>query len=622
MLDELFMQVLDMTKMASVVILAVMLARLLLRLLLRRAPKVFSYGLWAVVLFRLLCPVSFEAPVSILPEVRPVAESYSLAEESISLAGAGEAVYQAVGDALNGGLGIQHIRTTERNAEGMTRYVTSYWWEVWVLFGQYVWAAGLGIMLLYSVVSYGKLRRRLEVALPLRDNIFVADDIQTPFVMGMFRPRIYLPCGLGQKEQAYIILHEQHHIKRRDHVIKGLAFLALCIHWFNPLVWLAFSLANQDMEMSCDEAVVRKMGQQVRADYSASLLSLATGHRMILGAPLAFGEGNPKSRIRNLANWRKPAFWVVLVAFAGCAVLVFCLLADPVSEDNRLSEMEDSRFSETEYNENENAAGEEAVGELEAAGGVVMVPTSADMEGVFDGFLYLSLDGETYRFECTNLDPGQVAADQLLEQFTEEADPQDVNWKVYSLKEYPDLSVVLAVAGSDYRYLYQYSPSRRVDGEALQQVKDAGCVVMEDGDVSAGQEIWQAFVDATEEGRRASVKLAYYNTLNPERCSEEYYEAHKEDYPSLYVLDLIYDGSGYQVKQQGGSADGERNFKYLMCYVGEPSSPSALFDTYTRYVLTNDDTVTWEDIWHGMLSSQLGDAIEHFTVYTDLEYEE
>lgn len=383
--------------------------------------------------------------------------------------------------------------------------------------------------------------------------------------------------------------------------------------------------------MSCDEAVVRKMGQQVRADYAASLLSLATGHRMMVGAPLAFGEGNPKSRIRNLANWRKPAFWVILVSFAGCVGLVFCLLADPVPQDTAISgtehggdeqqpdgEATDMTLSDGEATDKKLPDGETS-GEDGTAGDLVMVPTSADMEGVFDGFLYLSLEGETYRFECTNLDPGQVAADQLLEQFTEEADPQDVNWKVYSLKEYPDLSVVLAVAGSDYRYLYQYSPSRRVDGEALQQVKDAGCVVMEDGDVSAGQEIWQAFVDATEEGRRASVKLAYYNTLNPERCSEEYYEAHKEDYPSLYVLDLIYDGSGYQVKQQGGSADGERNFKYLMCYVGEPSSPSALFDTYTRYVLTNDDTVTWEDIWHGMLSSQLGDAIEHFTVYTDLE---
>ena len=327
MLDNIYMQVLDMSKTASIVILVVVLARLLLK----KAPKVFSYALWAVVLFRLLCPVTFEAPVSIVPEMNSVSQGYTLSEESISVFGVGEAAYQAVGDALNGGLGIQHIRTTEKTETGMTKYVTTDWWSVWILFGQYVWVAGITAMLIYSAVSYLKLRKKLSVVVPLRDNIFIADDIKSPFVVGLFRPKIYLPCNLGDKEQEYIILHEQHHIKRLDHVMKALAFLALAIHWFNPLVWVAFVLASKDMEMSCDEAVIRKVEGDVRADYSASLLTLATGRRIIAGTPLAFGEGDTKGRINNLSKWKKPAVWVVLIAVVACAVLAVTVLTNPIT---------------------------------------------------------------------------------------------------------------------------------------------------------------------------------------------------------------------------------------------------------------------------------------------------
>ncbi len=329
MLDTVYMQILDMSKTASIVILAV----LLMRLILKKAPKVFSYALWAVVLFRLLCPFSIETPVSVVPEMPSVSQDYTLSEEPISVAEAGMAAYRAVGDALNGGLGVQHIQTTEKDETGMTRYVTTDWWSVWILFGQYVWVAGIFGMLLYSAVSYLKVRKKLLVVVPLRDNIFVADDIKSPFVVGLFRPKIYLPCNLGEKEQEYIILHEQHHIKRLDHVVKALAFLALTIHWFNPLVWLAFVLASKDMEMSCDEAVMGKLGGDVRADYSASLLTLATGRRIIAGTPLAFGEGDTKGRIKNLAKWKKPAVWVVILSVVACIALTACLTTDPKAEE-------------------------------------------------------------------------------------------------------------------------------------------------------------------------------------------------------------------------------------------------------------------------------------------------
>lgn len=326
MLDEIYMRILDMTKTGSIVILVVLLARLLLG----NAPKVFSYALWAVVLLRLLCPVSFgQTTVSLLPDIPSTAQDYTLGGEPITILEAGNAAFNAVGDALNGGLGMQIIDTTEVQPDGTHRTVTTDWYDVWILFGQYVWAAGFAGLIIYSSLSYGRLRRKLEEAVPLGENIWLADGIQSPFVVGFIRPKIYLPSSLSEKERSYIILHEQYHIRRYDHIAKLLAFLALCLHWFNPLVWLAFHLASKDMEMSCDEAVVRKLGSDIRADYSASLLTLATGRRIIAGTPLAFGEGDPRSRIRNLAKWKKPALWVMVIAVILCVVLAVCLLTDP-----------------------------------------------------------------------------------------------------------------------------------------------------------------------------------------------------------------------------------------------------------------------------------------------------
>ena len=330
MLDRVFMQILDMSKTGSIVILVVLLARLLLK----KSPKMISYALWAVVLLRLLCPVSIESPASILPQTNSVSESYTLEDIPISVAGAGVAAYQAVGDVLNGGIDVQHIPTTNIDEAGNVEYVTANWSEVWILFGQYIWVAGVAGMILYSIVSYWKLKKRLSVKMLLRDNIYVADDIDSPFVIGLIKPEIYLPATLAEKEQSYIIAHEQHHIHRCDHIIKVLAFAALVLHWMNPLAWVAFVLASRDMEMSCDEAVVRKLGEEIRGDYAASLLSLATGKRIIAGAPLAFGEGDPKDRIKNLSKWKKPVIWVSVVTVVLCGVLAVCLLTDREGKDS------------------------------------------------------------------------------------------------------------------------------------------------------------------------------------------------------------------------------------------------------------------------------------------------
>ena len=314
----------NMSLTASVAIVLV----ILLRLLLKKAPKVISYALWGVVLFRLLCPVSigsnfsvynlFDAPAQESGTITSVIEyvpSNIVHTEYPSVALPVPGISDVINEAL---------------PQGQEQLVADPL-EAPMSFATYAWMIGVLVMAIYSIVSYIRLRRKLSVVVPLRDNIFIADDIKSPFVVGLFRPKIYLPCNLGDKEQEYIILHEQHHIKRLDHVMKALAFLALAIHWFNPLVWVAFVLASKDMEMSCDEAVIRKVDGDVRADYSASLLTLATGRRIIAGTPLAFGEGDTKGRINNLSKWKKPAVWVVLIAVVACAVLAVTVLTNPIT---------------------------------------------------------------------------------------------------------------------------------------------------------------------------------------------------------------------------------------------------------------------------------------------------
>lgn len=315
-------KLLNMSLTGSFIVLFVLLARLLLR----KAPKIYSYALWAVVLFRLLCPVSFSAPVSLLGVLDAPAATESHTVEYISPtivhdpAPSVDIPVTTIDDAINDALPQGLEQTVADPLEFPVSLLTLVWLTVMVGFALY--------HLLKFLSFYGNL-----VGSPcLRDNIYLSDYIDTPFVTGILEPKIYLPLGLSEQEQSYIILHEQHHIRRGDHIWKLLGFTALCIHWFNPLVWVSFVLASKDMEMSCDEAVLKKMGADIRADYSASLLSLATGRRIIAGAPLAFGEGDTKSRIKNALQWRDPPVWVRVAGAIACGVVVVLCAANPKEE--------------------------------------------------------------------------------------------------------------------------------------------------------------------------------------------------------------------------------------------------------------------------------------------------
>ena len=321
MLDRIFLQILDLTAMGSLVIGIVLLARLFLK----KQPKIYSYCLWAVVLLRLLCPVSISMPVSLLPAMPSVENHYVLSDQPIKPEHIGTALEDTFQSAVSGQLGQTQQTITIRDPDynyGYPYEVQYDWWNIPVLLGQYVWLLGVAAMLIISLAQLLKLKKRLREAVRLEGNIYICDGIDTAFVMGIVKPKIYLPASLSEQEQQYILMHEQHHIRRFDHIFKALAFAALCLHWFNPLVWVAFVLSGRDMEMSCDEAVIKKSPEDIRADYSATLLRLSTGRTTIAGAPLAFGEGDAGKRIRNLSKWKKPVLWVSILAAVCCAVVI------------------------------------------------------------------------------------------------------------------------------------------------------------------------------------------------------------------------------------------------------------------------------------------------------------
>ena len=344
-MHRLFPIVCNMSLTASVVILTV----LAVRLLLRRAPKVFSYVLWAVVLFRLLCPVSVTSAVSLLGALGAPAQERTAVTSVVEYVPAdivrnmAPAVTPLPQEPFPAEPGENIVSIAPSVTQPAVAPASPLSGPVAVL--TLTWLTGMALLLLYSVVSLLRLRRRLVGAVRLEDNIYLADYIPSPFVMGLFRPKIYLPSTLAETERGYILRHEQYHLRRRDHVVKLLSFLALCVHWFNPLVWAAFILAGKDMEMSCDEAVVKELGEDIRADYSASLLSLATGRRIVAGMPLAFGEGDTGGRIRNLLNWKRPQPWIIAVCAVVCVGLIALCAANPRGSG---TPMEDPPAGQTE----------------------------------------------------------------------------------------------------------------------------------------------------------------------------------------------------------------------------------------------------------------------------------
>lgn len=329
---DIFTQILDMNLMGSVIIVLVLLCRLLLR----RVPRFYSYVLWFAVLFRLLCPVSLASPVSVLPDgldMQNVVQELggSVVEETVRYDSDSPEFADAI---ARGDIGlVQHDTEGSYILVALDDFGAPDTIEsAWLPGIANIWMAGLLILFAGSMTSYLKFRRRLVGAVPHDDGYYLADHIDSPFVVGVITPKIYLPSDLPESHRPYILSHERHHIRRFDHLVKLAAFAALCLHWFNPLVWLMFHLLVKDMEMSCDEAVLKNMGREIRSDYSALLLTLSAGSQRVAWTPLAFGEGDIAGRIKNVLSWRKPAAWVTALALVMTCAVTVSAVTDPVTD--------------------------------------------------------------------------------------------------------------------------------------------------------------------------------------------------------------------------------------------------------------------------------------------------
>ncbi|MDF1617902.1 M56 family metallopeptidase [Petrocella sp. FN5] len=335
---ELFLSVINMSLTASYVILCV----IFIRLLLKKAPKVISYALWGVIAFRLIIPFSFESMFSLIPRnINAVLIPHDI-------------VYQQSPQVNSGIEVVDSLVSNSLPAPNVGASVNPL--QIYTEIGTYIWILGIMVLLIYSVVSVLRLKRQLKGAQLIEQNIYHAQKLKTPFVLGLIRPRIYLPVDLSTTERSYILLHEQTHIQRKDHIIKILAFIILSIHWFNPLVWIAFLLMSTDMELSCDERVLKEMNEEIKKPYANSLLSLATGRHILNGSPLAFGEGNVKGRIINVLNYKKPVFWVVIVALITVIAVSVGLMSNPQEKQLSIEDYAHQFIEETiaDYNTEDN----------------------------------------------------------------------------------------------------------------------------------------------------------------------------------------------------------------------------------------------------------------------------
>lgn len=307
-MQALFLTILNMSITATYVMVPV----LVLRLVLKRAPKWISYSLWSLVLFRLVFPISLSSALSIFGRLGKISTSDSRIEH------------------IPADIGLTSANTINNAFPAATPAVGENPVQILIFIGACLWLTGVTVILIYSFVSYLRLKLYMREATLFSGNVLESDKITSPFVCGILKPKIYLPVGLSEDERNYVMRHERTHIARRDHLIKPLAFLVLSVHWFNPFMWLAFLLMSRDLEMSCDEKVVSGLDPDARAGYSTTLLHLAMKRPILAGSPLAFGESGTKGRVKNVLNYRKPAFWVLIIAVAVVSLAAVCLLTNPI----------------------------------------------------------------------------------------------------------------------------------------------------------------------------------------------------------------------------------------------------------------------------------------------------
>ena len=317
-MNELFLKIINMSISASWLILAV----LILRLVLKKAPKWVNVLLWGIVAVRLICPFSFKSALSLIPSAETFPEKV-ISGPSFDIQTGISPVDNRINDYL-GDRYFEGVTVPANNGNNIMTILTI------------VWIIGILLLGAYTIISYRRLHREIDTAVHYRDNIFQSENVSSPFVLGIINPRIYLPFSMNEQNLEHVVAHEQAHIRRKDHWWKPLGFLLLTIHWFNPLMWLSYVLLCRDIELACDEKVIKELDNEQRADYTQALVACSVNRRMIAACPLAFGEVGVKERVKSVMNYKKPAFWVIILAVIACVVVVVCFLTNPKQDSYTL----------------------------------------------------------------------------------------------------------------------------------------------------------------------------------------------------------------------------------------------------------------------------------------------
>ena len=342
-MGTVFLKVFNMGFTASWLILVVVI----LRLLLRRAPKWISCLLWALVAVKLLCPFSLESAVSLIPSNEPLPEKIITGNTF----------------RVNTGVGIMDSPVNEyledHYYEGVS-VAADNGFHVMTALGM-IWITGVILLLLYSFISYYRLHRLTRASVRLKDNIFACDAVDTPFILGVVKPRIYLPSAMESAQTEYVLAHEWAHLKRGDHIWKPVGFLILTVYWFWPPCLLSYILFCRDIELACDERVIASLKQENRRSYAEALLSCSVKQSMVTACPLAFGEVGVKERIKNVLHYKKPAFWFVLVAIIACLAVAVCFLTNPKKEEESPVVPEEEQAIVTQENAEQEPVTQEEV---------------------------------------------------------------------------------------------------------------------------------------------------------------------------------------------------------------------------------------------------------------------
>lgn len=596
-MEKLFMTVLEMSLRGCVVIAAVLLARLLLR----KAPAVTRFALWGLVAVALLVPVRFQSSLSLMPAAPEETQATVIRVPSPQ---GEQELPEADRDQLPENF-VMLTRPLEKPRDISAKEIAGW-----------IWLGGAAAMAVWAAGSWLALLRRVRAAVRLKENIYLCDHIPSPFVLGTFRPRIYLPSELPQEQRELVLAHERGHIFRWDHLSRLLGWCILTVHWFDPLVWLSFLLFCRDMEMACDEWVIRELNKEDVVRYSEALISCGLPKSRLGFHHLAFGEVSIKARIRNILRYKKPALWISLLAVAVAAVVAVCFLTErPAAQEPALETQPQVSWTDTRAEALEDAE----FGPVETTDPGYPPPlelTGALSEGGAQAFAHFR-DGSGYQFfedeaqELVRLLNALTEEDFLYEpelsslfSVTLTASGRDVHFQ-------SDTELVIleqdgirwGIRDEDlctfFRMIYSVTDYEEQNVVPLQEVRDHYsmeeamidlCVIQEDGVLRHNAHVWEAFCASCKAGTSATVRI--WERSEGNTC----------------VWDLSYDGDSYcRYVYEDGELSTQR-WKYLHCFSGEETGERYHYD---HYILTDDPDCTWDESAHSLHHSQSGHHGSH-----------